>query len=121
MARGAHAAELIAILDGIFASRTSAEWMQRLDAGGDFIFSIVNSVSDLPADPQIRANGLIAQVEHPSHGVLEMLNLPVRFSETPSRIRGGAPEFGQHTEQILVEELGYSWEEVSALREREVI
>jgi crotonobetainyl-CoA:carnitine CoA-transferase CaiB-like acyl-CoA transferase len=121
MPRGANSAALIAILDEIFATRTRAEWMERLDAGGDFIFSIVNSVSDLPDDPQIRANDLIASVEHPTHGSLEMLELPIGFSETPASIRGVAPEFGQHTEQILVEELGYSWDEVSALREDEVI
>jgi crotonobetainyl-CoA:carnitine CoA-transferase CaiB-like acyl-CoA transferase len=120
-ARGANAAQLIAILDEIFASRESGEWAKRLDAGGDFIFGIVNRVSDLPDDPQIRANGLIASVEHPNHGPLEMLNLPVAFSESPSEIRGGAPEFGQHTEEVLVEELGYTWEELGALRESEVI
>jgi len=120
-ARGANAAQLIAILDEIFASRESGEWAKRLDAGGDFIFSIVNKVSDLPDDPQVRANGLIASVEHPNHGPLEMLNLPVAFSESPSEIRAGAPEFGQHTEEVLVEELGYTWEELGALRESEVI
>ncbi len=121
MPRGAHAAELIAILDEIFASRGSDEWVRLLDEGGDFIFTLVNSVSDLPDDPQIRANDLIAQVDHPSHGGLEMLNLPIGLSACPSAIRGGAPELGQHTEQILTEELGYSWEEVGGLRERGVI
>lgn len=81
----------------------------------------MSSVSDLPDDPQMRANGLIARVEHPSHGVLEMLELPVRLSETPNHVHGGAPEFGQHTEEILVEKLGYDWDEVSSLRELEAI
>jgi crotonobetainyl-CoA:carnitine CoA-transferase CaiB-like acyl-CoA transferase len=120
-ARGGHAAECIATLDEIFATRPSEEWARRLDAGGDFIFTLVNRVSDLPDDPQMRANGLIAAVEHPSLGPLEMLNLPVGLSETPSRIRGTAPEFGQHTEQILVDDLGYSWEEVAKLREAGVL
>ena len=78
-------------------------------------------MSDLPADPQMRANDLIAAIEHPTHGRLEMLNLPVGLSETPSQIGGVAPEFGQHTEQILVDELGYSWEEVAALKEQEIV
>jgi crotonobetainyl-CoA:carnitine CoA-transferase CaiB-like acyl-CoA transferase len=120
-ARGGNAAECIRILDEVFATRPSAEWARRLDEGGDFIFTLVNRVSDLPDDPQMRANGLIASVDHPNLGKLEMLNLPIGLSATPPAIRATAPEFGQHTEQVLVEELGMSWEEVAALRERSVI
>jgi crotonobetainyl-CoA:carnitine CoA-transferase CaiB-like acyl-CoA transferase len=50
-----------------------------------------------------------------------MLNLPVTFSQSPSEITSTAPEFGQHTEEVLVEELGYTWDEVAALREKQVI
>ncbi len=50
-----------------------------------------------------------------------MLNLPVGFSRTPGAIAGTAPEFGQHTEQVLVDELGYTWEQISELKESEVI
>jgi crotonobetainyl-CoA:carnitine CoA-transferase CaiB-like acyl-CoA transferase len=121
MNRGMNAAELIALLDEVFAARTRDEWMAALDAGGDFIFTLVNSVSDLPNDPQVRANGMIASVEHPAHGPIEMLSLPIGLSETPSRIAGTAPEFGQHTEQVLVDELGWSWERVGELKEKGVI
>ncbi len=121
MNRGINAAALIEIFDEVFATRSSEEWIKRLDEGGDFIFTILNSVGDLPDDPQVRANDLIASVEHPNLGTLEMLNVPVAFSETPAEIRGSAPEFGQHTEAILVEELGYSWEDVGAFREKKVL
>jgi len=119
--RGANAAALIAILDETFATRASDEWAKRLDDGGDFIYTLVNKVSDLPDDPQMRANGMIASVEHPNLGTLEMLNLPMALSESPSEIRGTAPEHGQHTEQVLVDELGYTWDEVTALREDRAI
>ncbi|HEY8514566.1 MAG TPA: CoA transferase [Candidatus Binatia bacterium] len=119
--RGMHAGELIGIFDEVFATRTRDEWMRAFREGGDFIFTQVNSVSDLPDDPQVRANGMIAAVQHPAHGMVEMLNLPIGLSETPPRIQGPAPEFGQHTEQVLVEELGWSWERVAALKERQVV
>lgn len=121
MDRGMNAATLIGLLDETFASKPSAEWKRILDEGGDFIFTMVASVNDLPDDPQMRANGLVANVEHPTHGPTEMLNLPIGLSATPSRIAGVAPELGQHTEQVLVDELGFGWEEVGALRERGVI
>src|SRR5262249_12629183 len=80
--RGANAAALIAILDEAFAARTSEEWVKHLDQAGDFIFTLVNGLNDLPDDPQIRANGLIAEVDHPAHGKTAMLNLPVGLSQT---------------------------------------
>lgn len=119
-ARGQNAAEVIRRLDEIFAKRPRHEWAKILDEG-DFIWSVVNTVTDLPDDPQMRANGYIASVEHPTHGSLEMLNIPIGMSRTPPSIEGIAPEFGQHTEQVLVDELGYSWDRISELQEGEVI
>jgi len=119
--RGVNAKDLIAVLDAAFARKTSAEWRAALDEGGDFIYTLVNSVKDLPDDPQLRANDLIARIEHPNLGLLEMLNLPVGLSASPSRISGPSPEFGQHTEQVLIDELGYDWDEITRLRKDEVI
>ena len=119
--RGPHGEELIARFDEIFATRPRHEWAKVLDEGGDFIWSVVNSVSDLPDDPQMRANDYIASVEHPTHGPLEMLNVPIGFSRTPPSIESTAPEFGQHTEQVLVDDLGYTWDQIGLLKEAEVI
>jgi crotonobetainyl-CoA:carnitine CoA-transferase CaiB-like acyl-CoA transferase len=119
--RGINARALIAMLDEAFASGPRDEWCRRLDSGGDFIFTIVNSVKDLPNDPQVRANGIIADVEHPSLGTLQMMNLPIRLSKTPAKIAAPAPEFGQDTELLLTEELGYSWDEIGELRKKEVL
>ena len=46
--------------------------------------------------------------------------MPVRLSETPGQVRLPAPEFGEHTEMILTELLGYSWDDVSEFRKREI-
>jgi crotonobetainyl-CoA:carnitine CoA-transferase CaiB-like acyl-CoA transferase len=119
--RAAHAAEVIAILDRIFATRPRHEWMEILRAGGDFIFTPVNGVNDLPEDPQVKANHYVADFDHPVHGPTKVVGLPVGLSKTPGAIRRAAPEFGQHTEEILTELLGYSWEDVTRLREAEVI
>ncbi len=116
-----NAGECIALLDEVFARRPRAEWLRRLASGGDFIYSIINSVDDLPDDPQMQANGYVTAFEHPAFGPTQVVGLPVRLSETPGSIRLPAPEFGQHTEEILTEVLGYSWEEIGRLREEEVI
>lgn len=120
-ARGQNAAETVRRLDEVFATRNRDDWVKILDEGGDFIWSCVNSVTDLPHDPQMRANGYISSVDHPTHGPLEMMNFPIGLSRTPPAIERTAPEFGQHTEQVLIDELGYTWEQIGALKESEVL
>src|SRR5206468_11598274 len=119
--RAANAGAAVEILDAVFAAKPRHEWMQILRADGDFIFTVVNSVDDLPDDPQVRANDYVIDFEHPQFGATPVVGVPVRLSETPGTVRLPAPEFGQHTEEILTELLGYSWEQVAALKEQEVI
>ena len=47
--------------------------------------------------------------------------MPVRLGETPGGIRRQAPEFGEHTEEVLTGLLDYSWDQVTELRKAEVI
>lgn len=119
--RGKNAVALIEMLDEVFATRPRDEWMRTLKAGGDFIYTVVNSVSDLPDDPQVKANNYVVDYEHPALGPMTLLGMPVKLSATPGDPRGHAPELGEHTEVLLTETLGYSWDEVARLREENVI
>lgn len=108
--------ELYVILDEAFLTKTSAEWMALLQAA-DCICAPVASYSDIVNDPQVRANEYIVEVDHPTQGRMPVVGAPWRFSGTPAEIAPAAPELGQHTEEVL-QELGYSWEQIEALRER---
>jgi len=119
--RGKNAPEIVAIFDEVFATRPRHEWMRVLKSRGDFIYTVVNSVSDLPDDPQVRANGYLVDYDHPELGNLTLLGMPVKLSVTPGDARGHAPELGEHTELLLTEMLGYSWDDVARLREANVI
>jgi crotonobetainyl-CoA:carnitine CoA-transferase CaiB-like acyl-CoA transferase len=119
--RTENAGDCVGFLDAIFATRPRADWMKILHDGGDFIFTVVNSVDDLPTDPQMRINGYIVDIDHPQFGKTPMVGVPVRLSETPGSVRDPAPELGQHTELLLTELLGYDWDRISALREKGVI
>ncbi len=119
--RGANSEEAVAILDEAFATKPRDEWMKILRECGDLIFTLVNSVDELPDDPQMLANDYVIDFEHPEYGKTQVMGMPVRLSETPGRVRLPAPEFGQHTEEILLDLLGYDWEKINDLRERKVI
>jgi crotonobetainyl-CoA:carnitine CoA-transferase CaiB-like acyl-CoA transferase len=122
LSRAQNAKECVAILDAAFKTRPRAEWLTILrESKGDFIFTLVNSVQDLPDDPQMRVNGYIVDVDHPAHGKTPMVGLPVRLSATPGSVRTPAPEHGQHTEEILQEILGYDWDRIAELREKKAI
>jgi crotonobetainyl-CoA:carnitine CoA-transferase CaiB-like acyl-CoA transferase len=69
----------------------------------------------------MRANGYIVDFDHPVHGPTPMVGIPVRLSETPGSVRTPAPEHGQHSEEILIDLLGYDWERITALREKKAI
>ena len=105
-----------------FTRAAREEWLAHLRSSpGDFIFTIVNSVDDLPEDPQVQANGYVTDFEHPQFGATKVMGMPVRLSETPGSVRFPAPELGQHTEEILLDVLGYDWDRITELRKREAI
>jgi CoA:oxalate CoA-transferase len=119
--RAEHCQELIALLDKVFGGKSSAEIEKAFQEDGELVYQVVQNIGDLVKDPQVLANQYIADFAHPVLGEIQLLNCPIRFSQTPASIRLPAPEFGQHTEEILTELLGYPWDEISKLKEKEVI
>lgn len=120
VSRGENRHALIEILDAKFAEHTYDEWGEILNAGGDFIFAPVQTITELKDDPQVIANEYITDVDHPVLGPVKLANHPIHYSETPSSIRSVAPDLGQHTEEILLE-IGYDWPDISALQDKGVI
>ncbi len=116
--RARHSLELITLLDGIFATKTRSEWGDVFDRY-DLVWGPVQSVAEVVHDPQARALGAFATVAHRT-GDIEVVRTPVEFGSTPATIRHGAPELGQHTEEVLLEN-GYSWEDIAALKEKGAI
>ncbi len=114
-----HATTLVGQFDEIFATKTRAEWGRILDAN-DVIWAPVQDLMEVLDDPQVRANSYLTTLEHPTHGPYETLDTPIRFRRSEVRARGPAPEVGQHTEEVLLEN-GYTWEEITGLRDRGAI
>jgi CoA:oxalate CoA-transferase len=105
--------ELFPILNDVFATRSTAEWCERLAAAG-LRHAPVRDHAQVIADQGNWDNGFFATVAGAAGDVRAVAG-PVRFSETPGRTAPDAPELGQHTEEVLLE-LGYDWEHIEALR-----
>ncbi len=120
-ARGNYDDALIAELAEVFAAEDPLYWEELLtaadvacvkaeDRGMYFFFN---------ADPHVRDNGLLTQVEAPQYGQFWRYSPVVSFSETSGRA-GPGPLKGQHTRPIL-KELGYTDEQIHDLKQRKVV
>lgn len=106
------------ILIETFGSRSRKEWSDFFtEKKVRFVYTLVKTVAESAADPQVVANAYVVDTEHPTMGVTKTTGPPIKFSKTPAEVGGAAPEFGQHTEEVLTEVCGYDWVEVEALRE----
>jgi crotonobetainyl-CoA:carnitine CoA-transferase CaiB-like acyl-CoA transferase len=118
--RGDNSAAISERLADWCADRTSQEVLDameevRLPAGP------VLSPQQVLEDPHIAAKGLFQPVGYPGlDKPAPVMRTPVELSETPGEIRSRAPTLGEHTGQIM-EELGYSADEIAAFRENRIV
>ena len=108
--------ELMKLIEDTFASKTFEEWDAIFRRYG-FIYARIQTIDELPDDPQVIANDYITDFDHPDMGAVKVCNFPVAFSETPATIQSAAPELGQHTEDVLIEELGYDWDDIGKFQD----
>ena len=108
---------LYPILDEIFMSKTLDEWKPLLEG---IPYAPHQSVLEAINDPVARANEYFVAYDHPNYGRIEALANPVKLSKTPATVRMPAPEFSQHTEEVLLE-YGYTWEDIAQFKEKGII
>jgi crotonobetainyl-CoA:carnitine CoA-transferase CaiB-like acyl-CoA transferase len=98
--RAVNAAELIGLLDGIFATRSLDAWRAAFDAEPEMFWSPVNTVDDVVADEQFHAAGSVVEVPD-EQGSLSMLATPADFGGHAPQPRFRAPLLGEHTREVL--------------------
>jgi crotonobetainyl-CoA:carnitine CoA-transferase CaiB-like acyl-CoA transferase len=112
-------AELLALLDRLFATNTREHWVAKL-RGADIVSAPINTMLEAALDPDVLANGYVTEVDYPKHGKrLRVHGTPWQFSETPAKI-GMAPGLGEHNDEVLGS-LGYSKADIQGLKERKII
>ena len=115
--RGEHRKELADTIKDAFAARPAAELLQRL-ADNECVFSSAQTAMEAADDVQTEANGyLVANPDHPDG---KLVASPVQYNNGMFEPAHGAPEMGQHTEEIL-QELGLDWDKIAELKEQGVV
>jgi formyl-CoA transferase len=116
--RNKHMPELTAIMDEVFAEHDLEHW-QRAFEEHDVSYSLISDYDEIDADPQLAANGVFVEFDHPEHGRLRTVNSPLSLHGVEKVPPGPAPELGQHTREVLAE-LGRSGGEIDDLLARGV-
>jgi CoA:oxalate CoA-transferase len=81
----------------------------------------VHTAQTLLDDPQLKARGMLAEVEHKRFGKIGIPGIPPFLTQTPGKIRTPAPELGEHNEEIYLGLLGLSRSEFESLKNEGII
>ncbi|MEX3939686.1 CaiB/BaiF CoA transferase family protein [Paraburkholderia sp. BR10937] len=113
--RIANSAQLVEILDPMFASRPLAYWKQVLDAGR-VIFGVVQVAREIIDDPQLPANGIVVPLAQPGGKEARTVSSPFQVLGSPKVKPTAAPQLGEHGAQIL-QELGFGEADIARLND----
>jgi CoA:oxalate CoA-transferase len=106
-----------------------AEWTRTLTrqqimdslAAHDIFGGIVKDLDEVMTDPHLHERGTLRDIDHPELGRMTIFTSPLRLDGKPNTPKSSAPTIGKDNDQFYVEELGFSVEEIAALRRNKVI
>lgn len=113
---------LIPLLEEMTRTRSRAEWLSRMEALG-VPGGAVNNMQQVFEGKQVAARDMRISLPHPKagSGEVDLIGNPLKFSGTPVRYQNAPPVLGQHTAEVLAEQLGLSDEELQELAKTGVI
>lgn len=111
--------ELIEILNEILSKKTGKEWLEILNKAG-IPCGPIYKLNDIFSDPHVLSRGMVSEIEHPKAGKIKLTGVPIKFKNSPGKIRLHPPLLGENNFEIL-EEIGYKKEEIEKFREEGVI
>lgn len=103
----------------VLYERSAAGWLERLEAEGVPCAPVLTR-SEVVHHPQVRANALVLETEHPHAGLLRQAAPPAEFSRTPAGVHRAAPALGADSDALLAE-LGYDAGERQRLHDAGVV
>ena len=110
--------EVFAAIEAWSVTKTKFEAMELLNQH-DIPCGPILSMKELAEEPSLRATGTIVEVDHPKRGKYLSVGNPIKLSDSPTEVTR-SPLLGEHTDEVLAE-LGYSTQDLAALRSSKVI
>lgn len=107
-------------LTPVMKSRTTAEWVEALEAQ-KIGCGPINTLKDVFADPHVKARNMTLEMQHGSGATVTVVANPVKLSATPPTYRSAPPVLGEHTEAVLSGILGMSAVEIETLRAKGIL
>ncbi len=117
-----HRAELIALMEAVTRTRTTAQWVTLLEDKA-VPCGPINDIGQAFDDAQVRSRGLaVTQPRDAGDGIAAITGVasPLRLTATPPVLRRAPPALGQHTEEVLAE-LGFSAGDIERLKADAVV
>lgn len=112
--------ELIPLLQDVFLTGKTSEWIFKLNPLG----IPIGPINDIPSalnDPQAIARQMVQEVQRPDGLPIKLVGPVAKLSKTPAAIYAAPPRMGEQTREILKQELQLSDQEIEDLREQKVI
>lgn len=109
--------EATALVRGWLAELTTEEAERRLIAH-HVVMGVVKTIDQAARQPQVEARRLLAEVDDPVLGRIEVVNSSIKYANGTAAVRGYAPTLGEHNEDVLRRVLGYTDERIAALRDK---
>jgi len=111
--------EVVAIVSKKIKTKTMQEWLDILNEAG-VPCGPIYTVDQIFKDPQVLAREMLVEIDHPKCGKIQVTGSPIKLSETPAEIKTHPPMLGEHNSSIL-QEFGFSEEDITKLKEDKVI
>ncbi|KAL1923339.1 uncharacterized protein VTP21DRAFT_8319 [Calcarisporiella thermophila] len=115
-----HRSTLIPLLEARLRERTTAHWLSALEKTG-IPYAPINNIQQTFDHPQVKARHMVQEVDHPRAGRIKLTGIPVKYSQSKPSIRLPPPTLGQHTHEVLRDELGFDLQKIEQLRVKGVI
>jgi len=118
--RTENSAQLVELLEELFRTRKTADWLAVLENAG-IPCGPINTVDEVANDPHLGFREMIVSAQHPIAGEVKMAGVPVKMSRTAGTVDSPPPILGEHTDEILQNLLGYPVDTIKALRHEGII
>ena len=110
---------LAPILQEELLKKTSNEWIKIFDEKG-LPCGPINSITEMHNDPHTLDRKMVIEVDNKKAGKSKAIGMPIKFSDTNANTEIGAPNFGQHTDEILMQ-FGYSAEQIKDFKDKGIV